>query len=719
MATTTEDGTVQLWDANSGLGLRQLKGGGKVSRLRFSRDSEKVLAASRDGNARLWSAESGQLLGLFPHGHSLLDAAFTREDALITTCSLDNDFVVWDAVTGNVVNRMCGNGRSLSIVDFAPDGSRMVTATNGEFFQVWDPLWQTGRRLIDFGRPSYPAFAVSEKAGLIAKLDTIAGLQLVALDGSGRRQVLTANPLFLAAEQGVALTIDGARMAVVLDCFTPSVWDLPLGDFVQLKGHEAEVRSIAFDSTGERVVTASVDGTARIWEAKSGQTLAILEGHNNAVNSATFSPDDKSVLTASADGTAVIWDTESARQSRTLRGHSGGVRAAAFSADGRRAFTASEDRTVRVWDVSTGEEVKTLRGHSDTVTGVSFTLDSHFILASSSDGTSRIWDTAEMEPLLILPGICRATYLPSISALITAQQDGRVERWEAASLSSPEAPDPSAATDHTGYMRYQALDHAKAEGQLIPSVTPERIVAISSRQTLVRCLQELLEQLGPVEAIDVSELGLSSSSGPSRRGPLQALKPLGLQGNDLLIQVSGVEINKHPNVASLLGSAISDAENKTLGRLNLVILRNGCRIPVSILTRECEVLSRTITLKRGEALSVIHILLDVVVGRTSTSQASIPASSADCVRQSTGANEDFLIDVDQPDSGTLAQLLEASLAPYDLVTSIDNRPLRDTSETGRLLKQLHHDIGEGKANTFWLDIRRGEFLLLHVQYVLN
>ena len=57
---------------------------------------------------------------------------------------------------------------------------------------------------------------------------------------------------------------------------------------------------------GARVVTASGDGTARIWEPSSGRELAILRGHTDRVYRAEFAPDGTRVVTASQDGTARI-----------------------------------------------------------------------------------------------------------------------------------------------------------------------------------------------------------------------------------------------------------------------------------------------------------------------------------------------------------------------------------------------------------------------------
>ena len=89
----------------------------------------------------------------------------------------------------------------------------------------------------------------------------------------------------------------------------------------------------AFSPDGGRVVTASEDNSARIWDAASGALIAALE-HGDSVTSAAFSPDGGRVVTASADMTARIWDAADGREIVTLKGHQGPVASATFSPDG-------------------------------------------------------------------------------------------------------------------------------------------------------------------------------------------------------------------------------------------------------------------------------------------------------------------------------------------------------------------------------------------------
>ena len=99
---------------------------------------------------------------------------------------------------------------------------------------------------------------------------------------------------------------------------------------------------------GVRIVTASGDNTARLWDGE-GRELAVLGGHTEDVRSAAFSPGGDQIVTASWDNTARLWDLEG-RELAVLQGHTNWVRSAAFSPGGDQIVTASDDYTARLWD---------------------------------------------------------------------------------------------------------------------------------------------------------------------------------------------------------------------------------------------------------------------------------------------------------------------------------------------------------------------------------
>ena len=117
-----------------------------------------------------------------------------------------------------------------------------------------------------------------------------------------------------------------------------------------LAGHTDQVWSVSHSPDGKRLVTASWDATARIWDVANGAELAVLKGHQDKVWSAVFSPDGSRILTASSDKTARLWDAQTGKEVRVLTGNQDVVFSAAFSPDGSRVVTASWDQTARIWD---------------------------------------------------------------------------------------------------------------------------------------------------------------------------------------------------------------------------------------------------------------------------------------------------------------------------------------------------------------------------------
>ena len=110
---------------------------------------------------------------------------------------------------------------------------------------------------------------------------------------------------------------------------------------------------MAFSPDGKTILTGSLDNTARLWDAATGQPRGGAMTHQGPVNAVAFSPDGKTILTGSVDGKARLWDASMGRPIGQPLTHQGAVIAAAFSPDGATVITGCRDGTARFWDVAT------------------------------------------------------------------------------------------------------------------------------------------------------------------------------------------------------------------------------------------------------------------------------------------------------------------------------------------------------------------------------
>ncbi len=204
-----------------------------------------------------------------------------------------------------------------------------------------------------------------------------------------------------------------------------------------LRGHTGPVRRAVWSPDGAQLLTASADGSARLWPARGGapRILQLPAGDpaRRGLWSAEFSPDGREVALASADHSAAIVPLRGGPTLR-LRGHTGEVYAASFTAGGAELVTVAMDDTARLWDRDGTSVVIPLEGHAELLGGVRIGPDHNLLLGTPAGGPAWVWQLDQPGSPLVLHGhrgsVVNARFSADGRRVLTASADGSARRWQ-------------------------------------------------------------------------------------------------------------------------------------------------------------------------------------------------------------------------------------------------------------------------------------------------
>lgn len=233
---------------------------------------------------------------------------------------------------------------------------------------------------------------------------------------------------------GGAFAPDGKKAVSASADGSLRLWDTRTGkELRRLDGHSGRVWCVAFAPDGRRIASGGFDGSVRVWDLATGRETRRF-AHNDYVRSVVFSHDGRFILSGGDDKLVRLWNLATGKEERSFKGHDHFVWSVALSRDGKHALSASLDRTVRLWNVATGEELKKLTGHKDTVLSVVFAPEGRRALSGGTDKTLRLWNLETGETIKTFTGhkgyVHSVAFSPDGRRALSASQDNTVRLWD-------------------------------------------------------------------------------------------------------------------------------------------------------------------------------------------------------------------------------------------------------------------------------------------------
>ncbi len=478
----SEDNTVKIWDAATGMVVRTLVGHkGYITSLDMNAAGDMLVSASKDNSIRLWDLKTGKEIRQLPaHSFYASSVMFSPSNNIIASCSIDKTVKLWDIRIGKEIPIPIKHDKAVNSLAFSPDGLTLITGSDDKTVKVLNIPTNTLKVLTDAQAEvlsvAYAAdgsvFAAQCADNTVIIWDAAKGTVLRKVQGWGKQIAISPNGRFLASigddEQAIILwnVLNGKRQRMMQGNnprtlslgFSPDgnkllsgggdrlvrMWDVSTGrETKNLSGYTKVIKSVAFNKQGSVLASALSDkegNNIRVWDIAGGKDPGTLIAPLIQVESIAYTQDG---ATIAAGGTALdnksiaLWSTQTGKLIKLLQADENSIRAIAFSPDGKLLASATTDSALQIWDVAKGEVVKKFSGHKKTINGVRFSPDGAKVATASSDKTARIWDVASGKELKTLGGhsewVNTVSFSPDGKTLLTGSADRTVKLWNSES----------------------------------------------------------------------------------------------------------------------------------------------------------------------------------------------------------------------------------------------------------------------------------------------
>jgi WD40 repeat protein len=377
-------GVLHLWDARNGQQIQTIEH--PALSVAWSSDGALIAAGAGDGSILLWDVGKGvKVRTLTGHTGAVNGLDFNPDGTLLASASADRTIKVWDVSTGSTQSTLAGHIDSVNQVVFNPLGTLLASAGRDGVLRLWDVSFSSSVAMSEGALIAFSLDAAGMPEHLSTSIFTLINTESLPAPDSVYQAACTENGARLAVSY-VNTNHDSQPVIDLIDTST--------GAITQLRGHGGPIYSLDWRSAGALrplLASGSADGTIRLWDGLSGTLMRVLEKHTGLVTHAIWSGDGQRLVTASLDGTMLIWDTNFEVVHTIPIGL--GISRLAVNFNGR--FVAGAlDNKINMWEVDTGERIRLPQMHTDDVSALAFNPEGTLLASADMAGDLFLWDTA-------------------------------------------------------------------------------------------------------------------------------------------------------------------------------------------------------------------------------------------------------------------------------------------------------------------------------------
>lgn len=344
------------------------------SRVSWSADGMQIILPMSDGSIRFLDATTlTQDRSILGHTSVVYDARMSTDGRLVS-CARGGLIRCCDVATGDSLWAVQGGGQGLADVDFSPDGKQVA-------YSSW-------------------IRSDSGVVGIVSRWDATSGAKLWSTE-FGDKPIVVCR-----------FSPDGKHLAVGTWGWRVAVWTLDSQDppreldFDDVVAYSA-IDDISWTPDSKAILSATKNGTPRVWEIETGKLRFELRGHTRPVASVACSPDGARFYTGGDDGTIKIWSTIDGGLVSTLYGHTNEVRSLSVRASDGRLASYSIDKSIRVWDGTHGSEFSDMSARNRFNYTLPMTVDGSKLASAGPEGSVTIWnaDGSVIKNIAALPDL--------------------------------------------------------------------------------------------------------------------------------------------------------------------------------------------------------------------------------------------------------------------------------------------------------------------------